>query len=70
MALSSACHCTLVSTPRNSRVGQWSVRYVYDGTVQPTAARLYQGQTTTFRTAGGGFAPVFTEVDDARALRR
>jgi len=46
------------------------VRYVYDGTVRLTAARLYQGQTTTFRTAGGGFAPVFTEVDDARALRR
>ena len=23
------------------------------------AARLYQGQTTNFRTAGGGFAPVF-----------
>jgi hypothetical protein len=36
--------------------------YVYDGTVQLTAARLYQGQTTNFRTAGGGFAPVFTEV--------
>ncbi len=36
--------------------------YVYDGSVQLTAARLYQGQTTNFRTAGGGFAPVFTEV--------
>jgi hypothetical protein len=36
--------------------------YVYDGHVQLTAARLYQGQTTNFRTAGGGFAPVFTEV--------
>ncbi len=35
--------------------------YVYDGVVQLTAARLYQGQTTNFRTAGGGFAPVFTE---------
>ncbi len=23
------------------------------------AARLYQGQTTNFRTLGGGFAPVF-----------
>jgi len=23
------------------------------------AARLYQGQTTNFRTAGGGFAPVY-----------
>ncbi len=33
--------------------------YVYDGRVQLLAARLYQGQTTNFRTAGGGFAPVF-----------
>lgn len=35
--------------------------YVYDGRVQLVAARLYQGQTTNFRTPGGGFAPVFTE---------
>ena len=33
--------------------------YVYDGNVQLLAARLYQGQTTNFRTPGGGFAPVF-----------
>lgn len=33
--------------------------YVYNGQVLLTAARLYQGQTTNFRTAGGGFAPVF-----------
>jgi hypothetical protein len=32
--------------------------YVYGGQVQLIAARLYQGQTTNFRTAGGGFAPV------------
>ncbi len=32
--------------------------YVYDGTVQLIAARLYQGQTTNFRTPGGGFALV------------
>jgi len=32
--------------------------YVYDGQVQLIAARLYHGQTTNFRTAGGGFAPV------------
>lgn len=32
--------------------------YVYGGQVQLLAARLYQGQTTNFRTAGGGFAPV------------
>jgi len=33
--------------------------YTYDGRVQWVAARLYQGQTTNFRTPGGGFAPVF-----------
>ncbi|WP_167399102.1 hypothetical protein [Ectopseudomonas oleovorans] len=33
--------------------------YVYDGEVQWVAARLYQGQTTNFRTPGGGFAPVY-----------
>ena len=32
--------------------------YTYDGRVLLTAARLYQGQTTNFRTPGGGFAPV------------
>ena len=31
--------------------------YVYNGQVQLVAARLYQGQTTNFRTEGGGFAP-------------
>jgi uncharacterized circularly permuted ATP-grasp superfamily protein len=33
--------------------------YVYDGQTLLAAARLYQGQTTNFRTPGGGFAPVF-----------
>ncbi len=32
--------------------------YVYAGAVQLVAARLYQGQTTNFRTPGGGFAAV------------
>lgn len=32
--------------------------YVYSGEVQLVVARLYQGQTTNFRTSGGGFAPV------------
>lgn len=32
--------------------------YVYDGKIQLVAARLYQGQTTNFRTEGGGFAQV------------
>lgn len=33
--------------------------FVYDGSIQLLAARLYAGQTTNFRTPGGGFAPVF-----------
>lgn len=33
--------------------------YTYDGRLLLAAARLYQGQTTNFRTPGGGFAPVF-----------
>lgn len=33
--------------------------YVYAGSIQAIAARLYQGQTTNFRTPGGGFAPVY-----------
>ena len=36
--------------------------YVYDGAVQFITARLYQGQTTNFRSPGGGFAPVFTDI--------
>jgi len=33
--------------------------YTYDGEVLIAAARLYMGQTTNFRTAGGGFAPIY-----------
>lgn len=32
--------------------------YAYAGDVQLLAARMYSGQTTNFRTSGGGFAPV------------
>ena len=32
--------------------------YTYNGQIQLLAARLYAGQTTNFRTPGGGFAPV------------
>lgn len=43
-----------------SRLMKADIRaYVYQGRVQLFAARLYQGQTTNFRTPGGGFAPVF-----------
>lgn len=34
--------------------------YTYQGAPQWVAARLYQGQTTNFRTPGGGFAPVYS----------
>lgn len=37
--------------------------YAYDGLMQWTAARMYQGQTTNFRTPGGGFAPVYSLPD-------
>jgi hypothetical protein len=50
---------------RNVRVGgetqacKLDVRlYTYDGRPLLSAARLYRGQTTNFRTPGGGFAPV------------
>ena len=33
--------------------------YTYEGAALANAARLYQGQTTNFRTPGGGFAPLF-----------
>jgi hypothetical protein len=32
--------------------------FSYDGEIKLLAARVYQGQTTNFRTPGGGFAPV------------
>jgi hypothetical protein len=48
------------STATGKEVFKVDVRcYVYAGNIQLLAARLYQGQTTNFRTAGGGFAPVY-----------
>jgi hypothetical protein len=41
--------------------------YAWRGRVLAVAARLYQGQTTNFRTPGGGFAPVVTGPDKDRA---
>lgn len=32
--------------------------YTYGGRILLAATRLYQGQTTNFRTPGGGFSPV------------
>jgi hypothetical protein len=49
------------ATPTGREAHKIDVRcYTYAGRVQLMAARLYQGQTTNFRTAGGGFAPVYT----------
>jgi hypothetical protein len=43
--------------------------YAYDGKVQLLAARMYAGQTTNFRTPGGGFAPVVVvpKIDESGA---
>jgi len=56
-----------VEPPRRERGKDEALKYdlrAYvdpgDGTVLLMAARLYRGQTTNFRTAGGGFAPVVT----------
>lgn len=49
----------LVSVNGETAGLKYDVRcYVYDGGIQLIAARLYQGQTTNFRTPGGGFALV------------
>ncbi len=48
-------HVEGVATPRKVDVRL----YAYAGRVILTAARIYQGQATNFRTPGGGFAPVF-----------
>jgi hypothetical protein len=41
--------------------------YTYAGQVQLLAARMYAGQTTNFRTQGGGFAPVIVVPDQGAA---
>lgn len=50
----------VISAHEPAQVMKFDLRnYAYDGSVQWVAARLYQGQTTNFRTHGGGFAPVY-----------
>ena len=44
--------------------------YTYEGSVQWVAARLYQGQTTNFRTPGGGFAPVYSAMATLEPVAR
>lgn len=48
----------VISADASAQALKFDLRdYVYDGEVQWVAARLYQGQTTNFRTPDGGFAP-------------
>ena len=52
-----------ISDQTPAQVMKFDLRdYTYDGAVQWIAARLYQGQTTNFRTPGGGFAPVYADT--------
>ena len=49
-----------VTVDGTSEIRKMDLRlYTYDHNLLIAAARLYQGQTTNFRTPGGGFAPVF-----------
>ena len=41
--------------------------YAYQGGTQWVAARVYQGQTTNFRTPGGGFAAVYSTTTGGTA---
>jgi hypothetical protein len=43
--------------------------YSYAGQIQLLAARMYAGQTTNFRTQGGGFAPVIVVRTDPAATK-
>ena len=53
-----------MTTGKATKAMKYDLRaYTYDGAVQWVAARLYQGQTTNFRTPGGGFAPVYSSAD-------
>ena len=52
-----------VAAERVTKAMKYDLRaYTYDGAVQWVAARMYQGQTTNFRTPGGGFAPVYSSA--------
>ncbi len=50
-----------ISEGDSGQVMKFDMRaYTYEGSVMWLAARLYQGQTTNFRTVSGGFAPVYS----------
>ncbi len=51
----------IVRTEGGSGLRKFDVRlYTYRDQLLAAAARIYEGQTTNFRTLGGGFAPVTT----------
>jgi hypothetical protein len=53
-----------LSAPESGAPLKFDIRlYAHRGEVLLIAARLYQGQTTNFRTPGGGFAPVYYPPD-------
>ena len=55
----------VIGSQENPELLKFDLRlYTYGGLVQWTAARMYQGQTTNFRTSGGGFAPVYILPDE------
>lgn len=57
-----------VQVDGDPQVRKMDVRlYAYAGETLLAAARLYQGQTTNFRTPGGGFAPVVVVPDTSCA---
>ena len=63
-AETSAGASELTGATRATKAMKFDLRaYAYDGVVQWVAARLYQGQTTNFRTPGGGFAPVYSAAE-------
>lgn len=60
----------LIDEPENAHAMKFDLRaYAYSGEVQWVAARLYQGQTTNFRTPRGGFAPVYSSVDASGGMQ-
>ena len=55
----------VAGTVKSPELFKFDIRcYAYNAGVQWTAARMYQGQTTNFRTVGGGFAPVYSIPDE------
>lgn len=42
--------------------------YIYKEEILLLASRLYQGQTTNFRTPGGGFSPLYVLPKIAEVL--